>query len=409
MSTAELERTSTETSAGEARGLPEGSLTDSLRFVATGLLPAVARGLFSPRPRAMKWLTRLNTDGRAIKVLDSIRAKHGGEGVRLLRGKMTVLWGESAIREVLDNSATKYASDAGAKKKGMSHFQPDALTLSRGEQWRDRRKFNEFVLATSEKEHPQAARIRDVVADEVSRLRIGDGLEWKHWEQLFDHITLRVIFGNSARNDQELTDLLEKLMGRANRIVGGGPGEDYFEFYGRIDHYLANPDPYSLIAMVADAPQSDQTRIAQQIPHWMFAMRDTLGANAYRALALAASGHRDNLPGVLHEAMRLWPTTPLLAREKVDDESQVMILNVFNHRDPREADFNRVRPDREGSYRFNHLSNGSQDCPGGPLVMLIGTAVLEQMLSTYDLRYIGPSLDPPPEMLDFFSIRFDVG
>jgi hypothetical protein len=35
----------------------------------------------------MKWLTRLNTDGRAIKVLDSIRAKHGGEGVRLLRGK----------------------------------------------------------------------------------------------------------------------------------------------------------------------------------------------------------------------------------------------------------------------------------------------------------------------------------
>src|SRR3954464_14600536 len=151
MSTAELKRTSTESSAGEARGLPDGSLTDSLRFVATGLLPALARGLFSPRPRAMKWLTRLNTDGRAIKVLDSIRAKHGGEGVRLLRGKMTVLWGESAIREVLDNSATAYASDAGAKKKGMSHFQPDALTLSRGDEWRDRRKFNEAVL----KEHSQ--------------------------------------------------------------------------------------------------------------------------------------------------------------------------------------------------------------------------------------------------------------
>jgi hypothetical protein len=118
--------------------------------------------------------------------------------------------------------------------------------------------------------------------------------------------------------------------------------------------------------MVGDAPQSDQTRIAQQIPHWMFAMRDTLGANAYRALALAASGHRDNLPGVLHEAMRLWPTTPLLAREKVDDESQVMILNVFNHRDPREADFNRVRPDREGSYRFNHLSKRVTGLPRRP-------------------------------------------
>jgi cytochrome P450 len=107
--------------------------------------------------------------------------------------------------------------------------------------------------------------------------------------------------------------------------------------------------------------------------------------------------------------MRLWPTTPLIAREKVDDGSQVMILNVFNHRDPRAADFNEVKPDREHSYRFNHLSNGTQDCPGGPLVMLIGTEVLGRVLADYPLRYDGPSLDPVPEMLDFFQIRFDVG
>src|SRR3954451_10726404 len=197
----------------------------------------------------------------------------------------------------------------------MSHFQPDALTLSRGEDWKDRRAFNEHVLATGDDQHPQAARIRDVVADEVGRMRIGDDLRWEHWERLFDHITLRVIFGNSARNDQDLTDLLEKLMRGANRIVGASPGgEDYHEFYGRIDRYLANPDPYSLVAMVADAPQSDRTRVAQQIPHWIFATRDTLGANAYRALALAVARPelRVDLPGVLREAMRLWPTTPLL-------------------------------------------------------------------------------------------------
>jgi hypothetical protein len=359
--------------------LADASLAESLRFVATGLIPSLARGLFSPRPRAMKLLTRLNTDKRAIDTLDAIRQKHGGEGARLLGGKITVLWGENAIREVLDNSATDYASDAGAKKKGMSQFQPDALTLSRGEQWQDRRRFNEAVLL----EHSQDARIRDVIADEVDRLRIGDGLEWKHWEALFDHITLRVIFGDSARNDQELTELLEQLMRRANR----------------------------LIALVGEAPQSDRTRIAQQIPHWIFAMRDTLGANTYRALALAVArpALRKDLAGVLREAMRLWPTTPLIAREKVDDGSQVMILNVFNHRDPRAADFNEVKPDREHSYRFNHLSNGTQDCPGGPLVMLIGTEVLGRVLADYPLRYDGPSLDPVPEMLDFFQIRFDVG
>src|SRR4051812_17799895 len=171
MTTAELERTE----------IADGSVADDLRFVLTGLLPALARGLFSPRPRAMKWLSRLNTDRRTIAFLDGVRSKYGGDGVRFMRGKMTVLWGEDAIREVLDNSATKYASDAGAKKKGMSQFQPDALTLSRGEDWEDRREFNEHVLATSEEEHPQAARIRDVIEDEVGRLRIGDGLTWERW------------------------------------------------------------------------------------------------------------------------------------------------------------------------------------------------------------------------------------
>jgi cytochrome P450 len=399
MTTAELERTQTK--------LSDASLSESLRFVATGLLPSLARGLFSPRPRAMKWLTRLNTDRRAIAALDSVRSKYGGDGVRFMRGKITVLWAEDAIREVLDNSATKYASDAGAKQKGMSHFQPDALTLSRGEEWKDRRAFNEHVLATDDERHPQAARILDVVQDEVARMRIGDELRWEDWEKLFTHITLRVIFGNSARTDYELIDLLEKLMGEANRIAGLKTTDDYYAFYGRIDKYLTEPDPYSLLAMVADAPKSDRTRIAQQIPHWVFAMRDTLAANAFRALALAVSGHGVSA-GVLNEAMRLWPTTPLLAREKVADGTQVMILNVFNHRDPQEPDFNQVRPDRERRYRFNHLSNGTQDCPGGPLVMLIGTAVLERVVEEYDLRYEGPSLEPVPEMLDFFQIRFEV-
>jgi cytochrome P450 len=381
----------------------DASLGESLRFAATGLVPSIARGLFSPRPKAMKLLTRLNTDGRAIAFLDGMRSKYGGDGVRFMRGKITVLWAEDAIREVLDNSGTKYASDAGAKKKGMSHFQPDALTLSRGEDWEDRRRFNDAVL----KEHSQDARILDVVQDEVARMRIGDELRWEDWEKLFTHITLRVIFGNSARTDYELIDLLEKLMGEANRIAGLKTTDDYYAFYGRIDKYLTEPDPYSLLAMVAGAPKSDRTRIAQQIPHWVFAMRDTLAANAFRALALAVSGHGVSA-GVLNEAMRLWPTTPLLVRENVADGTQVMILNVFNHRDPQEPDFNQVRPDRERSYRFNHLSNGKQDCPGGPLVMLIGTAVLERVVEEYDLRYEGPSLEPVPEMLDFFQIRFEV-
>src|SRR5688500_3422231 len=79
-------------------GLPAGSLADSARFVLTGLLPSLVRGLFSPRPGAMRRLTALNSDRRAIRALSAIRAKRGGQGVRLLGGRMVVVWGRDALR-----------------------------------------------------------------------------------------------------------------------------------------------------------------------------------------------------------------------------------------------------------------------------------------------------------------------
>jgi cytochrome P450 len=407
----------------------------------------VLRGLFSPRRRWMKWLTAVDADGRAVEVVSGLRRRRGGQGARLLGGRIVVLWGGDAITEVLDRSADVYASDAGAKGKGMAHFQPDALTLSCGEDWRDRRQFNESVLATPERIHPLAERFLAVVADEVTRLRLGDELRWPDFERLFDRITLRVIFGDRSRDDHELTERLEKLMGEANRIVALSESDEYHEFYGRLERHLRDPEPGSLISRFAGAPQTDRTRVVHQIPHWMFAMRDTLGANAYRALAAvvadpdierrvrrevedgdlsdpAAVDRLSYLEGCLHEAMRLWPTTPLLAREttrettlageELEQGTQVMILNTFNHRDrERVPDADRFVPERwaegERDYRFNHLSNGSQDCPGGPLVLLLGKAVLGRMLEQYSLSLERPDLDPArplPHMLDFFDISF---
>jgi cytochrome P450 len=428
--------------------LPKASLAESARFVGAGLLPSLARGLFSPRPRMMKLLTALNADGKAVEALRDLRKKHGGDGVQLLGGRLVALWGRDAIKEVLDQSADVYASDGGAKGKGMCHFQPDALTISRGEEWRDRRAFNEAVLATKERIHPDAARFVAVVADEVERMRIISGLQWSDWERLFDRITLRVIFGDRARDDRELTGRLEKLMGEANRLVGLDENDEFYEFYGDIERHIADPEPGSLVARIADAPQTERTRVTHQIPHWMFAMRDTLGANTYRALATIVAdadvlervreeiGDKDltdpqaidamsYLEGCFEEAMRLWPTVPLIAREtttetslageQLDEGTQVMILNTFNHRDPDQVpDADRLDPARwqngaRDDYKFNHLSHGSQYCPGIPLVLLLGKAALAQLLTRYQLALREPDLDsdePLPKMLDFFEIRF---
>jgi cytochrome P450 len=430
-------------------GLGEASVSESLTVLGVGVLPALVRGLFSPRRAAMKLLTARNVDGRTIAKLATLRRKYDGQGLQLLGGRLVVVWGEEAIREVLDRSADVYGGNAGAKAKGMSHFQPDALTMSYGKEWRDRRQFNESVLAARERLHPFAERFLAVVADESQYVARRGTLGWADWEQLFDHITLRVVFGDEAREDQELTARLERLMADANRLVGLSLDDDYYEFYGALECYLRDPDPESLVGQITQAPQTDDTRIVQQIPHWMFAMRDTLAANAFRALAAivaddvvrgrareeidgadlvnpAAIDRLSYLKGCLQEAMRLWPTTPLLAREikrettlageKLKEGTQVILLNVFNHRDPDHVkDADRLVPKRwsgeQHDYRFNHLSNGTQDCPGGPLVLFLGTAVLAQTLARYSLILEHPQLPsggPLPHMLDFFETRFSV-
>jgi cytochrome P450 len=429
--------------------LPEASLQESLRVVFLGLVPAVSRGLFSPRPKVTKLLTSVDADRRTVETLQEIKRKHPGQGVKLLGGRIVVLWGPDAIRELLEQSADVYDSGQGAKGKGMQHFQPDALTLSHGEEWRDRREFTESVLATSERVHPFGERFAKVAGEEIEALRLGSTLDWSDFERLFDRLTLRVIFGDRARGDQELTELLEKLMSEANRIVGLSRGDAFYELYGGLEKQLRDPEPGSLLARFADAPHTDRTRVVHQIPHWMFAMRDTLATNTYRAAAAIAAQPEveakvleelggkapgdpsaldgmSYLEGCLQEAMRLWPTTPLLAREatrdttlagdQVDEGAQVMMLNVFNHRDPDVApDIDELRPERwvdsERDVRFNHLSGGTQSCPGVPLVLLLGKAVLAQLFSRYRMQLRDPELPESgklPNMLDAFAIRFGV-
>jgi cytochrome P450 len=437
------------TSPARGGGLPAASLPESLQVVVTGLLPALVRGLFSPRKGAMKLLTAIDADRRTVETLQGLRRKYGGEGLRLLGGRIVAVWGDGALHEVLDRSADVYASDGGAKGKGMGHFQPDALTVSRGEEWEDRRAFNEAVLAAREDVHPDAERFVRVVAEEVEHLPAPGTLDWDAWIALWDAITLRVIFGDRARDDHELTQQLESLMGEANRLVGLSTGDAFYEFYGHLERYVAHPEPGSLLARFADAPQTPTTRVVHQIPHWMFATRDTLGMNAFRALAVIAAdpevGEKARaeavaadpadaravqgmayLDGCLQEAMRLWPTVPLIARETtrpttlagedLDEGTQVMILNVFNHRNADDvADADRLRPERwvtgGDDYRFNHLSHGRQDCPGAPLVTLLGTAVLAGVLRRSRPRLVAPEIDPReplPYMLDFYATRFEL-
>jgi cytochrome P450 len=190
------------------------------------------------------------------------------------------------------------------------------------------------------------------------------------------------------------------------------------------------------VARFAEAPADERTKPARQVTHWLFATGDTLAINCIRALALIAShpeaaGKVDSdeyLGACLEEAMRLWPTTPILSREAVRETdwrgvavakgTQFLFVNAYMHRDPdRHPLADRFAPeawlegDAADDWSFNHLSHGPQGCPGAGLALSLGTAALGSVLRGRSVELVEPSIDsakPLPHMLDFFSIRLRV-
>jgi cytochrome P450 len=333
----------------------------------------------------------------------------------------------------------------------MRLFQPNAVTISRGEDWRERRRFNEAVLHFSRTPHPYAEQILRIVQQEIA-LATGPAarLRWDDFDRLFANITRQVIFGRSARNDSGLTVLLRRMMRESNRAIKPRKSRYFEPFYRRIRHYLQAAEPGSLAELSRLVPSSEQTRVENQIPHWIFAMWETLSANTVRALAVilthpeAEECVRQEMAGsdlstpegiqrleyleaCLQEAMRLWPTTPLLVRETVAEDSlggakippmtQVLIWNSFNHRDGERyplADTFSPRAWANGSPNplFNHLSSGPQVCAGTDLLLFIARAVIATMLSTRSYRLVKPALDPNrpmPHAYNYFEVEFASG
>jgi cytochrome P450 len=433
-------------------GFPRAGLADDVRFNLLHVLPNVLQGLFSRRPRWVGLFGRLGTDRRTVRLAGRLRDRHGAPAVwvRLLASRALLLFDVDAVRRVLDRSPEVYA-DPPLKRRGMSHFQPGAVTISRGDDWRRRRRFNEEVLDSPRRIHRLADRFAAVAREESGEvLREADGrLGWDDLERLFARLTRRVVFGGAARNDAELTGRLGALMREANRLVGLGRSRHFAPFYERLRGYLQAAEPGSLVSLAAGAEAGNAAWVETQVPHWTFAAKDTLAVNAARALALVVSHPDDearvraelaaaggdgarridglaHLEGCVHEAMRLWPTTPLLSRLALQDDelaggtvpagTQVLILNLFHHRDPATVpDADAFVPgrwrDTAPDYRFNHLSNGPQSCAGAHLAVFLAKATLAALLEGGHYTLLRPKLDPSrplPHALDPYVLHFAV-
>ena len=419
----------------------DASLLENARFNALVIVPNAVQGVFRRRRAAVAAATAANVDGQAVGLLAGMRRGHHGGPVwvRVVRDRALLLLSPADVHRALEGSPDPFASDPKPKRDGMVAFQPDALTISRGESWRKRRAFNEAVLGTGAPLGDLGDRCALVAAEEAEAIASaaaedGDELGWEAWNEGLRRMTRRVVLGDGAADDAEISGVLAEMMGEANGMPGRTSAR-YPGFIARLGEYVAAAEPGSLVARFAAAPADAETKPVGQIPHWLFAGGDTLAINGFRALALLATHPRQReraladdayLEGCLEEAMRLWPTTTMLSRETLAETewggvavpagAQVLIPNLFLHRDRERHDYaDRFAPERwvDGTaaddWSFNHFSRGPQGCPGAAIALAIGKSALATVLRDREVELVSPSLDPAkplPHMLDFFGLSF---
>jgi hypothetical protein len=435
-----------------AKDFPHASALEGIRFTAQIGVPNIVQGLFSKRELPVKIASRLGTDHLGYQLVDGL-VKSYGPGpfyVRVAKDESLLITHPDDLKFVLGGSPDPFASDPEPKVKGMAAFQPDALTISRGDLWAQRRQFADAVCKPGQPLHPLAASWVGVAAD-TARALSGKPIQWKDIDAAFLRMIRRVVLGDGAADDTTITDLLGELMSQGNKMPGE-PGPQYPEFIAKIQRYIDNAEPGSLASEVAGAP-TPPGGAAGQMVHWMFALKANQAANVLRALAVLAThpeqqrearrevadadlgtasgiASLEYLGGCLLEAMRLWPTVGLLVKVAhrdvefpsgavLPEGTQALIYNVFNHRNRARIPYaDKFSPGEWVSggagqdWSFNFFSHGPQNCPGAGISIFLGQAVMANLLNAGPLSVSGVRLDPSkplPHGVDLYGLTVRAG
>ena len=439
---------------GRPRKLPRASLGDTLRVVSTIVLPLMARGLIVRRSAMVRGAERMNADAKAVQLLQDLRRTYGRGPLRLhIPGRrMAIVLSPEHVHRVLEESPDPFTPAVREKRSALSHFEPHGVLISSNEDRPDRRRFNEETLDESSSVHRGANAMMDAINEEIDALVAGAGatgtLVWDDYSRTFMRMARRVTLGNSAADDEQITDDLLALRATANWAFLHPKRRALRErFLRRVQHYLDRAEPGSLAEWAARAHRTANTYPEHQVPQWLFAF-DAANWASYRALALLAShperrttavqeiAGRDlrtpqNLPflrATVLESLRLWPTTPAVLRESLrrtqwedgpmPGNTNILIYAPFFHRDDEYVEAaHRFEPEHWAHERtskdwpFIPFSAGPAICPGRNLVLHTTSALLGRLLQEWELTLtddrLNPSL-PLPGTLDMFTLRFAV-
>jgi hypothetical protein len=407
---------------------------DTAMIIAGVLLPTFATGVVKRRPRLMRLAQRVQADRLAIRIMRRMRRRYGPGPLLLRLPRVSVALPLTAEDvELLLADTDVFTPASAGKRAALRHFQPHGSLISDQPDREPRRRFNESVLEIDHPLHSRHDHIVAVIDDETDHLvaSCGDRLGWDAFSRTWWRIVRRIVLGDAARDDDELTDLLGRLRLDANWAFLR-PRHHWLHrrFDAAVRQYVERAEPGGLVTTHRGSVDP-----AEHVPHWLFAF-DAAGIVTFRTLALlathpeqAAQAEADEPPRLpclracVMEAVRLWPTTPLLLRQSTQETgwggeplppgTRFVIFTPYFHRDgdtvPHADRFAPGAPAEPGVVPF---SDGPARCPGRNLVLLVASTMLARLLRAHTYRLKSPpelSPDCPlPATVDAFGLSFAV-
>lgn len=440
-----------EPTVASPHAVAKASILDTLAVMKDVVIPTLAKGPLIRRRKVVTVAERAGLDDKAVKRMQALRKKYGPGPLLLaipVRAQGVILSAHDA-QMILKGSPEPFAAASLEKQAALNHFQPGSVLASHGEPRAKRRELNEATLETDCPAHSKAAHFAAIADEEMAEVsakaRAYGTLDWDTFFVGWFRMIRRIVLGDAAREDHELTDLLEKLRRRGNNaFLNRKDRKTRAAFLARLKTYVDDPDPDSLAGQMAASCKDPQQMPERQLPQFLFAF-DPAGKASFRTLALLSvhpeaearvrAEMRDN-PGpapqldflrmCYMESLRLWPTTPAILRETTRDvqwgtgvvpkNTQLLIFAPFLHRDDEQleqahrfdpslwADGNE-RPDL-GLMPFSH---GPVVCPAIRFVPPVATYALRALLTRMELRVNQPERLPPdhlPGTLDPYTLDF---
>ncbi|MDQ0689501.1 cytochrome P450 [Arthrobacter sp. W4I7] len=439
--------------------LPKATALESAAFFLAVFLPTTAKGPIIRRPKVEAGAERLGLDDRAVRRMAKLARKYpkGPLMLRLPGRKQAVVLRPEHLHYVLANSPEPFSPASSEKKAALAHFEPRFVLISEGRERTARRALQEQVLDAHCPVHHLAASFIPIVREEADQLLRGikDGspagnmeLGWDRFVQSWDRVVRRSIFGDQARDDHELTDMLAKLRENANWSFLKPKDKGLrTKFLSRVEDRMKDAEPGSLAFSMAKMHPGQDAAPVDQIPQWLFAL-ETTGMATFRTLALLAT-HPEHLAAAKAEveqdtterrhvpflracvldSLRLWPTTPVILRQSTRElewpdgdmpaRCGVLIYVPYFHRDearvPQAHSFTPERwLDKNGDegWPLVPFSDGPVFCPGRQLALMLSSAMLGSLIEKSSFALSSPQALGPekrlPGALNNFSLRFTV-